>query len=212
MRKDLNQMDKAGLLFRTFGGAAVCNIGKERRNQMMTLQTIAKCACDGIHDGDSVIINAGDTTLMTARCLKQRSSLRVITNSIPIGLELSQHREFQVIFLGGELNSSGIFTYGEDTIRQLEQYKADKLVLSVSGVSSSGGLTTRHFGLQFLFRRMIERAKETVVVVDSSKIGFQSFCHVCDLEAVDKIITNQCDDSEPELKKMEQMGIQVRRC
>ena len=42
VRKDLNQMDKAGLLFRTFGGAAVCNIGKERRNQMMTLQTIAK--------------------------------------------------------------------------------------------------------------------------------------------------------------------------
>lgn len=212
VRKDLNQMDKAGLLFRTFGGAAVCNIGKERRDQMMALQSIAKCACDDIQDGESVILNAGDTTLLTARCLKQKSSLRVITNSIPIGLELSQHRGFQVIFLGGELNSSGIFTYGEDTIRQLEQYKADKLILSVNGVSCAAGLTTQHFGLQILFRKMIDRAKKTIIVADSSKIGFQSFCHVYDLAGIHKIITNRCEKTEPDLAKMERMGIEVRRC
>ena len=78
--------------------------------------------------------------------------------------------------------------------------------------SCAGGLTTRHFGLQILFRRMIDRAKESIIVADSSKIGFQSFCYVCDLKGIDKIITNRCEETEAELQKMERMGIEVCRC
>ena len=51
-----------------------------------------------------------------------------------------------------------------------------------------------------------------IVVADDTKIGFESFYHVSDLKVVDKIVTNVYPENEPELRKMEEMGIQVYRC
>ena len=212
IRKDLNQMDRDGLLIRTFGGATACSVSKAQQTRMAALQIIARGVSDCIEDGDSLILDAGSTTLLAARWLLQKEQLKVITNSLPIGLELCRHEEIQLILLGGDLNSSGVFTYGKDAVRQLEQYKARKLILSVSGVSCSSGLTTRHSGLPELFRKMIERSHEVIVVADDTKIGFERFSHICDLDAVDRIITNWSPDSEPELQRMEARGIQVTRC
>ena len=88
----------------------------------------------------------------------------------------------------------------------------DKLILSASGLSCVSGVTTRHMEAADLFRGMIECSREVIVVADDTKIGFESFYHVSDLKVVDKIVTNVYLENEPELRKMEEMGIQVYRC
>lgn len=213
-RKDLELLEKQGKLLRTFGGAvpAIQSTGSARRIQ--AAQAIADRVVQEISEGDSIIINAGNTTLLTARNLLRFKRLKVLTNSISIAKELSRHEEFQLILLGGEMNADAIFTHGKEAIRQLEQYKAKKLILSVSGISCKRGLTTVHMEAADLMEKMIERSKEVIVVADDSKIGFESFYHVSDAEAVRKLFTNESEDSGKNdvLDELERMGIQVVRC
>lgn len=212
VRKDLQRMEDEGLLRRTHGGAAICGPQISQDSRMSVMERIAEAAAKEIKAGDCVIMNAGNTTLLTARKLYGRKDITIITNSIAIARELAQQTHIKLIFLGGEVNAEAVFTYGWDAVTQLEQYKANKLILSASGLSCSTGLTTRHMEAADLLRKMIARTQTVIAVADDTKIGFESFYHVGDLNVVDKLITNVSQAAEPELRKIEEMGITVCRC
>lgn len=212
VRKDLQRMEDEGLLHRIHGGAAIRDVQAAYDPRMSAMEKIAEAAAREIKAGDCVIMNAGNTTLLTARKLLERKGITVITNSIAIARELVQQVGIKLIFLGGEVNAEAVFTYGWDAVTQLEQYKANKLILSVSGLSCSSGLTTRHMEAADLLRRMIARTETVIAVADDTKIGFESFYHVGDLKAVDKLITNVTADTEQELEKIQAMGIHVYGC
>lgn len=212
VRKDLQRMADEGLLRRTHGGAALCYPVSVPDARMTVVEQIAEAAASQIRDGDCVIMNAGNTTLLTARKLINHKNITIITNSIPVARELVHRPGIKLIFLGGETNAEGMFTYGWDAVTQLEQYKANKLILSASGLSCSAGLTTRHMEAADLLRKMIARTQTVIAVADSTKIGFESFYHVGDLHAVDMLITNESSDTEEELSRMEAMGITLCRC
>ena len=211
IRKDLQRMEDAGLLHRTHGGAVIYGeIHTDPRTTAM--ERIAEQAAAQIHPGDCVIMNAGHTTLLTVRKLLGKKDITIITNSIPIARELVHQNQIKLIFLGGEVNAEAVFTYGWDAVTQLEQYKANKLILSASGLSCTTGVTTRHMEAADLLRKMVARTQRVIAVADDTKIGFESFYHVGDLDIVDQLITNGTPQIEQELEKMERMGIQVIRC
>ena len=212
VRKDLQRMEDEGLLRRTHGGAALRGTDNHQDPRITAMERIAEAAAAQIQAGDCVIMNAGNTTLMTARKLLGRKNLTIITNSIAIARELVQQTGIKLIFLGGEVNAEAVFTYGWDAVTQLEQYKANKLIMSASGLSCSSGLTTRHMEAADLLRKMIARTETVIAVADESKIGYESFYHVGDLGAVDMLITNATQTTDPELERMQRMGIQVYRC
>lgn len=212
VRKDLQRMEDEGLLRRTHGGAAIRGIENHQDPRTAVMERIAEAAAAQIHAGDCVIMNAGNTTLLTARKLLGRKDLTIITNSIAIARELVQQTGIKLIFLGGKVNAEAVFTYGWDAVTQLEQYKANKLILSASGLSCSTGLTTRHMEAADLLRKMIARTETVIAVADDTKIGFESFYHVGNLDAVDMLITNANPATEQELQKIENMNIHICRC
>lgn len=212
VRKDLQRMEDEGLLCRTHGGAAIRSVAAEPDDRMTAMERIAEAVAREIREGDCVLMNAGNTTLLTARKLLDRKDITIITNSIAIARELVRAPGIKLIFLGGEVNAEAVFTYGWDAVTQLEQYKADKLILSASGFSCTAGLTTRHMEAADLMRKMITRTRTVIAVADDTKIGFESFYHVGDLGAVDMLVTNAAQTTEAELDKMERMGIRVCRC
>ena len=212
VRKDLQRMEDEGLLHRIHGGAAIRETKAAPDSRMVIVDRIAEAAAKENTPGDCVIMNAGNTTLLTARKLLGRKGITIITNSIAIARELVQQTGIKLIFLGGEVNAEAIFTYGWDAIAQLEQYKANKLILSVSGFSYSAGLTTRHMEAADLLRKMIARTETVIAVADDTKIGFESFYHVGNLDAVDMLITNPTPATEQELEKLTDKNIHVCRC
>lgn len=212
VRKDLQRMEEEGLLRRTHGGAVLRGRESAPEARMEAMERIANRAVEEIRDGDCVILNAGNTTLLTARQLAGRKNLTIITNSTAIAKELVYHPGIKLIFLGGEVNGEGVFTYGWDAVTQLEQYKANKLILSASGLSCAAGLTTRHMEAADLLRAMIARTQKVIAVADDTKIGFESFCHVGDLHAVDMLITNATPKTADELERIQALGIAVCRC
>lgn len=212
VRKDLQKMENQGLLRRTHGGAAICGGDNGQDPRMSAMERIAQAAAAQVQDGDCIIMNAGNTTLLTARKLLGKKKLTLITNSMAIARELVRQTDIHLIFLGGEVNAEGAFTYGWDAVIQLEQYKANKLILSASGISCSAGLTTRHMEAADLLRKMIARTQQVIAVADDTKIGFESFYHLGDLTEVDRLITNAAEDVQPELEKIRQLGICVQEC
>ena len=212
VRKDLQRMEDEGLLHRTHGGAAIREARPPQDPRADAMEAIAQTVARQIQEGDCVIMNAGNTTLLAARKLLGRKNITIITNSIAIARELVQQTGIKLIFLGGEVNAEAVFTYGWDAVTQLEQYKANKLILSVSGLSCSAGLTTRHMEAADLLRKMIARTQTVIAVADHTKIGFESFYHVGDLQVVDMLMTDSFPAVESELQKIEAAGIHVCRC
>ncbi len=211
VRKDLRLLESEGKVLRTFGGVTACAVESKEQQRREMMQRIAKRTAEEIEEGDFFIMNAGTTAMLTAWELRKKQ-VKVITNAISVAREIKRHSGSEAILLGGELTRDAVFTHGSEAIEQLKQYKADKLVLSISGISCKGGITTRHMEAAGLFRGMIACAREVIVVADSTKIGFESFYHVSGLNVVDKLITDADPEHEDELQRMEAMGVRVLRC
>src|SRR6516164_787863 len=94
VRKDLDELGAEGLLDRTFGGAVFSQRSRFNRSFLQRAlehrqekRAIAAAALEYIQDGDTIILDAGTTTLALAQLLKEHvKSVFVITCSIPVVL------------------------------------------------------------------------------------------------------------------------------
>ena len=90
----------------------------------------------------------------------------------------------------------------------LQDFSCSKLYLGVDGIDLEYGLSTTTLMEAGLNRAMIRTAQKTIVLADSSKFGRRGFSKICDLEAVDRIITD--NGIQPlYLDRLRERGIEV---
>ena len=198
IRSDLADLEEKGLLFRQHGGAinsykSYCDMDLQQRlgTNLKSKLSIAKRAVELLKDHDTVMFNSGTTTLSVFRAIPPKLRLNIVTNSISIALEASGNPNFNVILLGGFLNPKYQFVYGDDTVNQLKNYHADKLFLSVDGISTGSGLTTYYDREAELARLMLSQSKTKIIVADSSKIGRTAFVNIASTSSADYLITDK---------------------
>jgi len=216
IRNDLSELENAGLLERVHGGAvstyrAYYNMSLHERMKTNEEEKreIAREVAALVSDGDALMSNSGTTTLFVIQELKNIKNLTIVTNSIAISQEIGHYKNINVILLGGNLNPQYQFTYGDDAISQLKRYKADKLILSVDGISAEEGITT-YFHLEAeVNRQMIARANKTLIVADYTKVGRASFSHINSIDCVDYLVTNR-KANQDEIEALRERGIEVR--
>ena len=112
IRTYLTELEKAGKLVRTHGGAMLNedvldmeeSISARKDKRMEEKQKIAKTARAMIEDGDMILLDSGTTTLELAKLLKDANNLTVVTNDLQIALELQRHQGIYLIFLETILN------------------------------------------------------------------------------------------------------------
>lgn len=197
VRGDLEYLSLQGLLSRIHGGAVSSSKLyhemdlKERLSANETeKKVIAERVASMIHDNESIMLNSGTTITYVLRALRGRHNLTLVTNSLPIATEASAYKSFNVILLGGLINSKYLFTYGDDALRQLSCYHADKLVLSVDGIDRDCGLTLYYANETEISRRMIAQSTSVIVAADYSKIGRVAFADIAPVTRADCIVTN----------------------
>ena len=113
IRMDLADLEAKGLLSRVHGGAVSSyktyyNMDMQQRlsaNQPQK-QDIAAKIIDMIDENDTIMLNAGTTTLTLFRMLPSKINLCIVTNSIAIALEAGPNPNFNVVLLGGSLMPS----------------------------------------------------------------------------------------------------------
>ncbi|MDR1947998.1 MAG: DeoR/GlpR family DNA-binding transcription regulator [Spirochaetaceae bacterium] len=216
VRSDLSALKEDGYLERISGGAIQTvknfyNLEFQQRRQQNAFvkKRIASAAADLIQDGETLFINSGTTTYYTAIELKRHKSLNIVTNSLLVAMELGDVPTFRVILLGGDINTQYSFTYGVNVLEQLKQFKADKTILSMDGISVNSGLTTYHAEEAVVTRAMVERAGKTILVADHSKIGYESFSFVLDLSAASCLVTDAGDNAAPKIRELKAAGLET---
>jgi DeoR/GlpR family transcriptional regulator of sugar metabolism len=193
VRRDLEFLDAAGLIQRTRGGAAFLgdsqsDFDSRRSRASVEKQQIARRTADLIVEGETVLLDGGTTTLEVARHLTGKS-LQVLTNSLPIASLLMNRAEIELIFIGGYVYPKTGVALGEQSVEALKRMHATRLVMSTGGITAEG-LFNSNALLVETERQMIRAADRVTLVADSSKFGQRALSHLCSLEDVDEIVTD----------------------
>ncbi len=216
IRKDLDDLESEGLLQRTFGGAVFSHRSRfnksflERtRLHQLAKRAIAAAALEYIKDGDTIILDAGTTTLALAQLLKQQvKSAFIITCSVPVALELSS-AGYDILLLGGMVRNKSLALLGRETLTILDRYQADKAFLGSSGFTVEKGHTTPNPDDAQIKEAIMRASKERYVLVDSSKYGDRCLTRFAHLRDVDLTITDS-HLSKSMVKTLEAAGANLR--
>ncbi|MFZ5815962.1 MAG: DeoR/GlpR family DNA-binding transcription regulator [Bacillota bacterium] len=201
IRRDLRELEESGLLERTHGGAlpaestlAEPTFAEKTDQQLAEKRAIGAMAAGLVRDGDSVILDAGTTTLEIARALRDRRNLTVVTNAFHIAAELADSDGIHVIVTGGSVKGNTLALVGPVAERSLEEVHVDWAFVGTNGIDLEGGLTTPTQAEASVKRRMIRAARQAVVVADSSKVGKVAFATIAPLGDLYALITDHGAD------------------
>lgn len=216
IRKDLDGLESEGLLHRTFGGAVFSHRSRFNRSFFERVQmhrqekrAIAAAALGYIKDGDTIILDAGTTTLALAQLLKEQiKSAFIITCSVPVALELSS-AGYDILLLGGIVRNKSLALLGREALTILERYRADKAFLGSSGFTAEKGHSTPNPDDAQIKEAIMRVADESYVLVDSSKYGHNCLTSFARLRDVDLTITDSHLTSN-KAKKLEAAGATLR--
>lgn len=217
IRKDLEALEAEGHLTRIHGGAVGMNklyvnmdLTERYKTNAAAKKEVAELCAKLISDNDTIMMNAGTTLTYVLRALRTKKNISIVTNSVQNATEAALYPTFNVILLGGELDSKYQFTYGQDAIHQLENYHATKCILSVDGISVESGLTLYYSNEAELARRMMECSDVSIVVADSTKLGKNVFARITDASKTDVLVTNKSGNST-ELEKLRELGVKIHQ-
>jgi DeoR family transcriptional regulator of aga operon/DeoR family fructose operon transcriptional repressor len=151
---------------------------------------IAAAALEFINEGDTIILDAGSTTLALAELIKnQFRKLFVITCSIPVALELS-HTSWDLMLIGGQVRHHSLALIGPAAVTTPENYHADKAFLGTTGPTLKQGYSTPN-PLDAQIKQAILRATdEAYILADSSKIGHAALARFAQFEEAKALITD----------------------
>ncbi len=218
-RRDLNELDRQGLLRRVHGGA-IANLGRSYEPPFNTRATknqpakraIGRKAAELVYDGDSIALDVGTTTLEIVPHLKARRNLTIVTSCLQIANAVVNHLSLEVdarlILTGGIVRPRELSMIGAMAERIYQELHVDKAFIGVGGISLEDGLTEYNLEDTQIKQVLLRTAREKIVVADSSKFGITAFASIAPLSAIDAIVT---DTNAPYamVEALEKMGIQV---
>ena len=214
IRRDLTDLERAGLLKRTHGGAISAQLAAlepsvtEKEDQHRAEKAaIASVAAASVQTGDTIFLDAGSTTRQIACELRRRRGITVVTNAVNIASELASS-DVDVVLTGGQLRRGILSLVGPIAEQAIAALHVDKLFLAANGIDLEKGVTTPNLNEAQTKRAMVMRATEVLLVADHSKFGRVSFGHICGLERVHAVIS---DDglSSTTARGIEQLGVRV---
>ena len=154
IRRDLEHLERRGLLQRVHGGAVALAAGSLPGHQaamatphLEEKRRIGRAAAALVRSGDRVLFDSGTTVLEVARALGgdpvRAGNLTAITCSLPIVQELGHHRWIHMLLLGGIYLAEHRLVTGPQAIESLSTLHADKMFLGADGLTLS---SRRHDG------------------------------------------------------------------
>jgi DeoR/GlpR family transcriptional regulator of sugar metabolism len=205
IRRDLDHLAAQQMLTRTRGGATATTVSYDLPLRYKTArranekERIARAAAALVPPGSIVGLNGGTTTTEVARALATRSDLNdettpqltVVTNALNIANELIVRRNVKIVVTGGVARPQSYELVGPLATRLLGELSLDQLCLGVDAFSVAHGATAYHEGEAGINQLMVQRAREVIVVADSSKLDRHAFVRICPADRVAVLVTDR---------------------
>lgn len=222
LRRDLERMANDGQLQRVRGGAKahperdassgsppeLAGVPFHENVHLNAAQkkAIGRAAAALCEAGTAVMIDGGSTTLQMCRHL-DGLDLQVLTNSLHIVSALLPQAGTRILMPGGSLfrEQNIILAPAGDDL--MPRFHAPQLFMGAEAIGRHG-LMQADVVLVAAERRLIERADEIIVLVDSSKFHGSSGNVVCSLQEIDTVVTDAGIDGD-DIAMLESAGIRV---
>ena len=214
LRKDLTYLEKSDLITRSRGEAHLKDTSMappllmRGENHADDKLAIARVACSLVGDDDSLILDAGTTTLAIAKQLTGKKGLTVITNSLPAAYILVS-RGVSVMMSGGTLQANSMSLVGPEAEQFFGRITANTLFLGAVGIREDFGLTVSSSFESNVKQQMIRAAKKIYAVIDASKFTKASVIQFAAFNELSAIITNRSAAETPVAKKLEDRGVKM---
>jgi DeoR/GlpR family transcriptional regulator of sugar metabolism len=200
-RRFFSQLEKEGKVIRVHGGVQLAQqLGYDYsfRTQAARMQEqkslIGARAAELVHDREKIFLDSGTTVLKLAETLSvklQTGELKdivVLTNAISHVETVA--RWCKVILVGGEIRADRLDVCGSVAEKTLMMFHLDRAFFGADAVNMSGGFMTTDERTSTINEIVVERAKRSYVLVDSSKFDKTSFIRYASLEQIDTILTD----------------------
>lgn len=197
IRRDLARLTSAGVITRTYGGAALVSAhhaepSLRQRASVFRAEkdAIGLWAAGQIQDDETVMLDAGTTAGHVAHHLRRRDGVRVITNGLTSLLELAAADSVEVLVLGGSLRHISQGLVGPLAELTLSRLTADRVFLGADGIVADRGICEASIVQTRTKEQMAARGRHVYVLADSSKIGRAPFDAWAPLECPYTLVTD----------------------
>jgi DeoR family glycerol-3-phosphate regulon repressor len=199
IRRDLRLLVAEGLARKAHGGAVavqVAAMGAAARTAVTpgAKRGIAEAALAQVSPHHTLFVDAGSTTLAFAQALRAAPGLRpltVITASYDVFTALADDPQIRLVLAGGLFDPISRSFAGAASVAMLSAHRADLAVLGACALHPRLGLTSQDPHDAALKRAMVEGAARRVLLSDATKLDSVAPHAVCDLAALDLVISDE---------------------
>jgi DeoR/GlpR family transcriptional regulator of sugar metabolism len=198
IRRDLERLDREGLVSKTYGGAV------SKQNSALDLpyniregvnvpqkQVISDRIAALVEDGTRLMLDSSSTALYVLKKIKDKRNLTVITNSVKILIELADKADWTVLSTGGVLKRGALSLTGSSAEKMIHSYHVDLAVCSCKGLDMELGITDSNESDSLIKQAMFASAERRILALDGDKFDRKSFVKVCDIGQIDCIVTDR---------------------
>jgi len=202
--RDLKKLEGEGAIRRIRGGVVAMRLiqpdlegvlSQRAMENTAAKRAIAAAAAARLSSGSAIYLDAGSTVMAVAKILPEQHHT-VITGALNTAMELSQRRYCDVFLLGGQLSAHTLCCSGAQAVEALAGLNIDTAVMAASGFSLATGFTNGSLSEAELKRQVIAKARHTMLLMDSSKLGKSLTFTFAALEDIDTLICEKPLDEE----------------
>ena len=213
IHRDLDALEQSGDIVKVRGGArSVRHTGDlgydvRLRENLTGKNIIARKALQLIQQGSTLFLDASTTNLMLARILPDLD-LHIFTTGPNIAIELCRLQYASITLCCGTVNRKNMALSGQNTLQMLDGINIDLAFIGVSGCSAETGFTCGTESDMLVKRRVIEKARTSVVMCDTDKFSRMMPYTFATFADVDYLITDR-DVSDNIRIAAREKGIQI---
>ena len=213
IRRDLQELANEKKVIKVRGGALSrsYHVYSYQENEVYSYQEktiIAQKAISLMRDGMIILIEGGSTNLEIARILPPELNATFFTISLTTAMQLIEHPQSEVIFIGGLLSRTSKISAGGDTIKQILDIRPDLCFLGTNGIDPVSGITDSDWDVVAVKKALIQSATKVVISTIAEKFNKVQKIKVAGLNEIDVLITEKHPDSEA-LNPYRKAGLQV---
>ena len=197
LRRDINLLAKQGKIEKIYGGIKLIesklgesSIDERMINYLKEKESIAQTCSNLINDGDCIYIDSGSTTYQIAKYIKNKRNLTVVTNSIPVVVEL-MNSEVELIIIGGKVRKHERSVVTFEYLFNFSELNILKAFICTSGITVEKGISDYNLEEALTRKKIIELSKEVYVAADSTKFGRDVTVGIASIDKIDYIVTDQ---------------------
>jgi DeoR/GlpR family transcriptional regulator of sugar metabolism len=212
IRRDLKELSDKGLIKKVHGGAILnessyipMKYDDRRSFASKEKMIIAQKAVNLIKEDMVILIDGGTTNIEIVKNLPKGIKLTVITNCLPVALELVHNKFIDTIFVGGYILPGVPITVGLDALNFLDEINVDILFLGTRSIDLEKGLSDIDREEVLVKRKMVERSNVVVSIAISDKLNSVQSFKITSLENIDILIT-ELDVDDPILTKFKDVN------